>query len=176
MTIIKCETWACLCLVSLFSVSVNTFVVLSLCLSILFHYPSLDLSSHCLPRLSCFCVYSYFQYQVHILVWVSVCVCLCVRYFLFYFKGLLSRVCDVQFCFCLVSYDCFQLCTHASPLHLITLLCMYCLHVALFFVMSSLTAWPASGCQSVHQFCILSVVLSPLSHCYAFDVFLVCKH
>lgn len=83
----------------------------------------------------------------------QLCVCLCVRYFLFYFKGLLSRVCDVQFCFCLVSYDCFQLCTHASPLHLITLLCMYCLHVALFFVMSSLTAWPASGCQwfSVHS-------------------------
>lgn len=124
-------------------VSVDTFVVLSLCfcLSCFIIHPLIFP-----PIVSPGCLVFVFIPSSSIKL-----VCVWVCYYLFYFKGLLSRVCDVQFCFCLISYDCFQLCTHASPLLLITLLCMYCLHVALLFVMSSLTAWPASGCQSVHS-------------------------
>lgn len=60
------------------------------------------------------------QCQVH--MYESQCVCVC--YFLFYF------------CFpCLVSYDSVQLCSHVSPLPLITPLSKYCLRPPLFSLM-----------------------------------------
>lgn len=87
-----------------------------------FLFPRSSVSSLCLSRLSC----------LHVCLapvpLSSPCVLVC--FFLFYFDGPLSCVRDVEFCFLfLVSYDSVQLCSHASPIPLITLLYIYSLHL-----------------------------------------------
>lgn len=60
----------------------------------------------------------------HISLSVGVC------YFLFNLDSLLSCVCNFQFCFpCLISYECIHLFSQVCPFLLITLLCIYCLHL-----------------------------------------------
>lgn len=122
----------CVCLISLCSVLVAWwlfFPVLSNTFGVPmfspFLFPCSSVSSLCLSRLSC----------LHVCLapvpLSSPCVLVLVCFFLFYFDGPLSCVRDVEFCFLfLVSYDSVQLCSHVSPIPLITLLYIYILCIS----------------------------------------------
>lgn len=104
------QSCPCFYLVSLCSVSVNTFVVLALCfLPSCSHVHLFVFRPFVSPVCKCLCVCSQSQCQRHVLV-LSVSVCVSVTSCLL--LSLVSCACDVLFCFpCLVSYDSFKLCS-----------------------------------------------------------------